>query len=361
MSMNGIDISAWQRGIDLNRVPCDFVIVKATEGIGYIHSGMDTFCDTALGLGKCIGLYHYANGRNYMAEADLFISKASKYIGKAMLILDWESGGNVSFNKTDREWVKNWCDYVFKKTGVKPVIYFSKSIMSRFEGLGYEFWVAQYANNNPTGYQESPWNESAYKCLIRQYSSTGRLNGYNGNLDINKFYGDVDDWNRRVVKNEQTVNPKPATKPVTPTPSPSKPTNQNTNSPSVLDLVVGVMKGSYGIGDERKKRLGSRYDEVQDFVNHIFDASIDTLVSETKTGKYGNGDTRKVALGNRYDEVQNKINGEKKDTSVYYTVKSGDTLSEIAEKYGTTYPAIAKLNGISNPDKIYAGQKLKIK
>ena len=83
--MNGIDISAWQRGIDLNRVPYDFVIVKATEGIGYIHSGMDAFCDTALRLGKCIGLYHYANGRNYMAEADLFISKASKYIGLSLI------------------------------------------------------------------------------------------------------------------------------------------------------------------------------------------------------------------------------------------------------------------------------------
>ena len=49
------------------------------------------------------------------------------------------------------------------------------------------------------------------------------------------------------------------------------------------------------------------------------------------------------------------------DTSVYYTVKSGDTLSEIASKYGTTYQAIAKLNGIPDPNKIYPGQKLKIK
>ena len=34
-SMNGIDISAWQENIDLSKVPCDFVIVKATEGTGY--------------------------------------------------------------------------------------------------------------------------------------------------------------------------------------------------------------------------------------------------------------------------------------------------------------------------------------
>ena len=43
-----------------------------------------------------------------------------------------------------------------------------------------------------------------------------------------------------------------------------------------------------------------------------------------------------------------------------YTVKSGDTLSEIAKKYNTTYQKIASDNGIENPDLIYPGQVLKI-
>lgn len=43
-----------------------------------------------------------------------------------------------------------------------------------------------------------------------------------------------------------------------------------------------------------------------------------------------------------------------------YTVKKGDTLSKIAKKYGTTYQKIAKENGISNPNYIRVGQKLKI-
>lgn len=49
------------------------------------------------------------------------------------------------------------------------------------------------------------------------------------------------------------------------------------------------------------------------------------------------------------------------DTSVYYTVKDGDNLSSIATKYGTTWQAIAKLNNISNPSLIYPGQRLRIK
>lgn len=44
----------------------------------------------------------------------------------------------------------------------------------------------------------------------------------------------------------------------------------------------------------------------------------------------------------------------------FYTVKAGDTLSRIAENYGTTYQALAKYNNISNPNVIYVGQKIKI-
>lgn len=43
-----------------------------------------------------------------------------------------------------------------------------------------------------------------------------------------------------------------------------------------------------------------------------------------------------------------------------YTVKSGDTLSGIAARYGTSYQQLASLNGISNPNEIYVGQSLRI-
>ena len=43
-----------------------------------------------------------------------------------------------------------------------------------------------------------------------------------------------------------------------------------------------------------------------------------------------------------------------------YTVKAGDTLSDIAKKYGTSYQELAKANGISNPNLIHVGQTLKI-
>lgn len=44
--------------------------------------------------------------------------------------------------------------------------------------------------------------------------------------------------------------------------------------------------------------------------------------------------------------------------NVYYTVVAGDTLWGIANKYGTTYQELARINGIPNPNLIYVGQKL---
>ena len=356
MALNGIDISHWQNGINLKAVPFDFCIMKATEGTGFVDNCCDKFYQAAKKKGACLGVYHYANGKSYKAEADWFLKNIKGYIGEAVLVLDWESQGNPVFNSgKDKTWVKQWCDYVYSKTGVKPMVYIQKSALNRVSGIGdYGLWVAQYANNKPTGYQANPWNEGAYRCAMRQYSSTGRLSGYNGNLDLNKFYGDRTAWNKYAGKGN-------ATKPSGGSSSGGSSTG-SVPTGSTLSLAVKVMKGVYGDDDEREKKLGSRYKEVQDFINHIHSASVSTLVSEVWEGKYGDGETRKIVLGSRYKEVQNKINKSSSGSSaVYYTIKKGDTLSGIAAKYGTTYQKLAQMNGISNPNKIYAGQKIRVK
>lgn len=56
-----------------------------------------------------------------------------------------------------------------------------------------------------------------------------------------------------------------------------------------------------------------------------------------------------------------RVSGSASAGSVYYTVRAGDNLSAIASRYGTSYQSIASLNGLTNPNLIYAGQTLKIK
>ena len=316
--MNGIDISMWQNGIDLSAVKADFVIVKATEGIGYVDKTCDKFFQKALSLGKKIGFYHFARptkNNDPVREADFFYENCKGYFGKAIPILDWEAE-----NKQNVAYAKAWLDRVYQRSGVKPVIYMSESVVNAYDwssvaNADYGLWVAKYRDNNPD-YNYNMANAGTrprvkwwkFYCMW-QWTSTGRLNGYSGNLDCNVFYGDGTTWDKYAGKSGTT-------QPVKPT-QPVKKSNE--------EIANEVINGAWGNGEDRKKRLtdaGYNYTVVQAIVN------------------------KKMADRNQ---------------SVYYVVKRGDTLSGIASKYGTTYQQLAKINGIANPNKIYPGQKIRVK
>lgn len=196
--MQGIDISGWQAGIDLSKVPCDFVIVKATQGVNFVSDACDAQVQQAIALGKPFGFYHYVNGSGAVAEADFFVNHCAGYFGKGIPCIDWENAENAAWGNTG--YLKQLVQRVIDRTGVRPLIYASASAFpwDVARALNCGTWVAQYANKKPTGYQDSPWNEGAYDCAIRQYSSAGRLAGYNGNLDLDKAYMDADGWARYV-------------------------------------------------------------------------------------------------------------------------------------------------------------------
>lgn len=249
-------------------------------------------------------------GDDYVAEANHFLDVVGNRVGEAILCLDWERQDNPTFGKNDFDWVKGFCDYVFSKTGVKPLVYIQKSAMERIDGIGdYGLWIAQYPDYTPTGYQETPWNEGAYACAIRQYSSVGQISGYNGNLDLDKFYGDADSWRAYAAINGENVSPEPTPQPVV-----------NTPDGSTLELVERTMSGEFGDGDDRRANLGTRYDEVQSFINHIYEASANDLANEVRSGKYGNGNTRKAVLGDRYSEVQGIVMVKQKRNTTQFSL-----------------------------------------
>lgn len=302
--MNGIDISAWQgdENIDLAKVPYDFCIVKATEGTDYKNRYFINHCDKVLNRKKLLGVYHYANGDDVQKEADYFLAYAKKYIGKAVLVLDWEAKNNPQFGKSDLEWCLKWCNYVYQKTGIKPLIYIQKSAMDAVKRCGYGLWVAQYPDYNETGYQEHPWNEGAYNCLIRQYTSVGKLSGYAGNLDLNKAYISSASWNKQAGKVKTT-------------------SASTTVKKSINTLAKEVLAGKWGNGTDRKARLtkaGYDYNKVQAAVNKLVQASqmsedkiINAVAHEVIAGRWGNGQERidrLKAAGYNVDVIQSKVN-----------------------------------------------------
>lgn len=302
--MNGIDISAWQgdKNIDLSKVPFDFCIVKATEGTSYKNRYFTSHCDKVLNKKKLLGAYHYANGGDVQKEADYFLAYVKKYIGKAVLVLDWEAKNNPQFGKNDLEWCLKWCSYVQKKTGIKPLIYIQKSAMSAVKKAGYGLWVAQYPDYVETGYQKHPWNEEAYNCLLRQYTSVGKLAGYAGSLDLNKAYISAASWRKLATKAVKIATIKPVKK-------------------SANTIAREVLAGKWGNGQNRKNRLtkaGYDYNKVQAAVNKLVKASqmtydkiINAVAHEVIAGRWGNGQERidrLKAAGYNPDKIQKRVN-----------------------------------------------------
>lgn len=367
MSLNGIDISNWQQGIDLSKVPCDFVIAKATQGTGYVSPDCARQIEQARQTGKRFGVYHYVSGGNAVAEANYFVDNCANWIGKGLFCIDWESNENSAWG--NEGYLEQVVAQVKARTGIPPIIYVQASRYAQVAAVANRqncgLWIAQYANMNSTGYQSTPWNEGAYACVIRQYSSSGRLPGYGGNLDLNKFYGDGATYDKYVTGGGSGSTAAPS--------QPSDPLAGRSDD----DLANAVIRGEFGDGDARKQKLGGRYAAVQALVNR----KLAKPASSGRTYTVQPGDTLSgiaAKLGVAQSQITGFHSGNPnliypgevltiggaaapiQSAGTTYTVQSGDTLSGIAAKFGTTYQAIAAKNGIANPNLIYPGQVLHI-
>ena len=211
--MNGIDISVYQKSLDLSKIACDFVIVKATEGKTYTDPCFLKHIESARNLGKLIGFYHFARPENNTPHEEVlnFLACVSPYLGEGILFLDWESSG-----KHNVSWAKEWLDEVYSLTGIRPLIYMSESVTKTYDwsqvAREYKLWVAKYRdyeidyNYDMTRAGKEPVTHYWYSYVMWQWTSSGRLDGYDNNLDCNKFYGTAEDWRKLC---EREVKPMP--------------------------------------------------------------------------------------------------------------------------------------------------------
>lgn len=290
--MNGIDISNWQAGIKLENISADFVICKATQATGYISPDFKRQMERATNTGKRVGAYHYAGGGNPEREAQYFLDVVKPYIGRAILVLDWEKTQNASYGYGADAWTKRFLDCIKNVTGVTGFLYISAGIIDQFPDTlsVYRLWAAQYPDYNPVrGYLDAPWNEGAYQCDIRQYTSMLFLDGWGGRLDGNKAYITPEMWDALAAGDI------PKEEPVT-----------------VDELAQEVINGKWGNGQARKDALeaaGYDYSAVQARVNVLLaDDLITELAQSVIRGEYGNGDERKQKLGDKYEAVQDRVN-----------------------------------------------------
>lgn len=363
MTMQGIDVSSWQAGINLAAVPCDFVIVKATQGTSYVNPDCARTVEQALSLGKGVGIYSYINGAGANAEMEFFYENCKGWMGKVVWAVDWESNQNSAWGNM------SYLDQALKRidqlTTAPSLLYASYAVfpwaIAKNNNCGA--WVAQYASMNTTGYQDTPWNEGAYGCAIRQYSSAGRLSGYNGNLDLNKFYGDRSVWDKYVAGGSGSGSTG------TPTPSPSKKTNDQ--------IASEVIAGQWGNDPDRSNRLrAAGYDPAA--IQSIVNSRLGSSSSSGRTYTVQSGDTIS-GIAAKFGVSTSAISGYRsgnpnliypgevltigevsQSNVVRYTVRSGDTVSSIAAKFGVSTSAVSGYRS-GNPNLIYPGETLTIR
>lgn len=277
-TMNGIDISAFQNGIDLSKIKADFIIIRATKGAAKDGS-FDDFIGQIKKLKKPYGIYHiaYPQYNSAAVEAEAYIKVAKPFFGKMIPILDWETKGvnNVG-------WALDWLQRVEKASGVKPMIYMSESVENTYDWSkvvkgNYSLWIAKYrdyikdknydmslAGNKPV---LKHWKTYA----MWQWTSSGQLTGYSGNLDLDIFYGSKTQWNKYAGVKTSTKKKTTAAK------------------KTVDQLAKEVIDGKWGNGADREKKLtaaGYDYAAVQKKVNELL-APKKQIVKKTPAIKTG--------------------------------------------------------------------------
>lgn len=236
MTLRGCDVSHWQR-----RTPqgYDFYIIKATEGTGYKDPSMSMHAGNALKQDAAIGFYHYArpeNGHTPQQEADYFLARVKSYIGSAVLALDFE--GKALQVKGAQQWALAWLEYVYKKTGVRPLLY--------VQGSAACIAAAAYKANFGI------WAASSPSYYTRQGVSIAIQQSVYENLDHDEFYGPRSAW-------LQYARPAMAG-----SLEPGKKDNQT--------IAYEVISGKWGNGLTRRRKLaaaGYNYTAVQRIVNQI--------------------------------------------------------------------------------------------
>lgn len=369
--IEGIDISSWQRIVDFSSVKndgIDIVYIKSSEGTRYIDPYFEDNYKNAKANGLKVGFYHYVTARNVSQAREQAKFFAKVISGKEIdckLAMDFESFGNLSVYEINQI-SQTFLETLKEITKTTPIIYsnaysartiFSKNLNT------YPLWVANYGVSAPES------NDKWDYWVGWQYTSMGRVSGISGNVDRNKFTDGIfldsstpmptppensDDTIVYTVKSGDTLS-EIALKYGT-TINNLVSTN-NIRNPNLIYPGQKIIISTSIPSSNRITYIVKRGDTL----SHIalrFNTSVSNIVKLNNIKNpnliYPN---QKLIISSYQSNV---TEGQNACSKITYKIKYGDTLSEIAIKFGTTVSHIAMLNNIANPNLIYTGNVILI-
>ncbi|MBR2712786.1 MAG: LysM peptidoglycan-binding domain-containing protein [Bacilli bacterium] len=312
MSKFGIDISTWQDGLDYSLASnqgVKFAILRA----GFSDTKDNRFeehYENAINQGWDIGAYWYSyasNKEEAINEANTFLNviKGKKFTYPIYLDIEDPSMsylGRDTLNEivdTFGSIIEN-AGYYF---GVYSNLNWYRNIISGKElNSKYDWWIACWSDSSPNNVDYGIWQNTSSYVIGNQ------------NVDSDYCYKDYP-----TIIRENNLNHLDNTEPVIPDIKP------NVYIVKAGDTLSGIAE-----------MYNTTYQELARY-NNISDPDL-------------------IYPG---EEIRIPTNNTSSST-IIYTVKPGDTLSEIAEMYNTTYQELARINNISDPDLIYPGEEIRI-
>lgn len=338
--LKGIDISKYQAGINLRNIKnagYSFVIIRA----GYTGWGdgeskakepnFEGFYSQAKSAGLGVGAYYFTIATSYqegVEEAEWLYNnclRGKQFDYPIYIDVEDDTGGKQYLRKAGKnattQGIKGFCE-TMEKLGYYVGIYASdisgfKDMMNINELTDYDKWVARYGSKPSYVTEYGMW----------QTTSSGRVNGYNGNLDLNEAYKDYPSIIKENGLNGYSKGAQTGT----------QTGSQTTSTSNTSEKTYTVVSGDTLSGIASK--YGTTYQKLAEY-NGISNPNL-------------------IYPGQKIKIPSSSSNYEYKQT--YYTIQAGDNLTKIASKFGTTVNQLVAWNNIANPNLIYAGKSIRVK
>ena len=314
---NGIDVSAWQGDIDFEAVKqsgIEVVYIKSSES-QWVDPYFESNYEKATAANLKVGVYHYVTARTVeeaRVEAAFFVSVLEDKALDCRLAMDFESFGNLSVAQINEIGLA-FLQTVESLSGKEVVVYSdtSNAINIWNESIAnYLLWVAEYGVSEP----QDNGNWSSWVGF--QYSDAGSISGIGGgSVDLDYFTDGI------FLSDQQT--------PVPSVPDEQKPTPNET---------------TYTV------RSGDTLSEIA----MRFGVSVSDLV------RWNNISNPNLIYPGEVLKIRGGASQSTSATTQTYTVRSGDTLSEIAARFGVSVSNLVSWNNISNPNLIYPEEVLRV-
>lgn len=314
---SGIDVSEWQGNIDYEKVAesgVKIVYIKTSEGNNYIDPYFKENYKNARANGLKVGFYHFLTAKNIeeaKEQAEFFVSVIEGTQPECKLAMDFEDFEGLEIDEINdiaREFLEMVEELTKKEMVIYSDAYNAKNIFTKELSISYPIWVADY-------FVEEPENNGKWNSWVGfQYTDIGNIDGIRKNVDKNYFTGGIllNDISNIQSKRTQKVD---------------------LNTDNVI-----VEKG------DTLSKIAEKYNTSYEYlakINGIVNPNIIYIGQKISVPILGN---------NEKNDMGHQI----------YTVKSGDTLTQIAKKFEVSIENIVNLNDIKNADLIYTNQTLRI-